>query len=714
MTRTPFRTPLETLPRRLLVVAAVFLLALAVNALWARAGEAAFVVPALCLSGISILLAWRAVIFTLNALTGLALFVPFGEHKQPHPLVLAVNRQLGHFEAIFSWLTVALVWSPNLVVEATAVATLFAVGPLIINALGVYTSRRELHSEAQLHVARRKYFYVATALGLLVLALLDRPQAATLLPLDAAILVGVLVRAVYFGFRTTIDDAPPLKSNLLFWDRALVAVSLAIACAVPYLEVRESLAAHREDYARRWAAPRRSCDERSKDFSPEASLFLVSDNQFHALDGKRSGLQLDMVDAVVPVAARPVELDLLSGVTLDHFADVFHELSRTRPGMLWAHLGDIGDVGCTAEQTRFDTVLDRFGRDSLAALAPGNHDSTFLGCFDWHPQWSKACPGGRASKPDQGFSAHVVKLGDLRANGEITGLFLDTTDYAALSIGIAGSQGAISKGQADWVMEHVPNGGGPVVIFMHHTHAELSFLGKLQFRRLTRHLGDRLLAIVSAHEHLAANRKTVVGGRTIDELVVGSTIDPLQEATLIDFRTGRNGPEMRVQSIPAVPPEKLACAGQPPLEGPPPHWPTLESCVATFGKLTPACSAFLHPAVTPARPQDPDALAAAQNARAKQLLACLEVGNGAERPLDDPAVFATVAGTRYPGLALCISSAASLVQGSKTAENKLDLAGAVEAMARPGDLLGSRSIVVGTSGFSEPLLPVTNTTPVGP
>src|SRR5207253_3225563 len=68
------------------------------------------------------------------------------------------------------------------------------------------------------------------------------------------------------------------------------------------------------------------------------SLFLVADSQFHELRGERSGGHLELVDDIVPVATRPIELDLLSEATLIHFARVYEALKRAHPDMRWAHL----------------------------------------------------------------------------------------------------------------------------------------------------------------------------------------------------------------------------------------------------------------------------------------------------------------------------------------------------------------------------------------
>jgi hypothetical protein len=79
MNRTPHLAPFQHWQWRVASVAAAALLAWAAGALIPRSGEAAFVAPAL-----------------------------------------------------LSWLTLVLVWAPNLVVEVTLVAALFAFGPTIV------------------------------------------------------------------------------------------------------------------------------------------------------------------------------------------------------------------------------------------------------------------------------------------------------------------------------------------------------------------------------------------------------------------------------------------------------------------------------------------------------------------------------------------------------------------------------------------------------
>jgi hypothetical protein len=80
-------------------------------------------------------------------------------------------------------------------------------------------------------------------------------------------------------------------------------------------------------------------------------MFLVSDSQMHELGGQRFPGQMELSDAFVPVALRPVELDVLSFATLDQFGRVFKQLDG-HGDLFWAHLGDFADLSCASELER--------------------------------------------------------------------------------------------------------------------------------------------------------------------------------------------------------------------------------------------------------------------------------------------------------------------------------------------------------------------------
>src|SRR5262249_26427770 len=158
--------------------------------------------------------------------------------------------------------------------------------------------------------------------------------------------------------------------------------------------------------------PARTCPQKPLEHGQAApmqsdiALFLLADTQLHELSGMRSGGHLDIVDRLVSVAVRPVELDLLSGVTFEHFVSLYGRMHSARPEVLWAHLCDFADLGCRGEIARFRKLLEPMPRAQLAGAAIGNHDGTFAGNFAWHPDWDTACPSGRLDR----YSKHDGRL----------------------------------------------------------------------------------------------------------------------------------------------------------------------------------------------------------------------------------------------------------------------------------------------------------------
>jgi hypothetical protein len=193
--------------------------------------------------------------------------------------------------------------------------------------------------------------------------------------------------------------------------------------------------------------------------------------------------------------------------------------------------------------------------------------------------------------------------------------------------------------------------------------------------------------------------------------VIGSTIDPPQEATLLDFRTGRQGrPELRAQSIPAVPDPALACAGHPAMPS-----PSLAECRSILAGAAARCPKAFPPQprgpVT--HPQTPEELASLQNGRALPLLECLGVDPHGTTPLSDPEVFTRLA--RADRLtAVCLSHLASVVQGHKSSGWILETAREIGLV--PETMIGSRSIVVPTLPPPLPAatkIPLRESTPAG-
>ena len=231
---------------------------------------------------------------------------------------------------------------------------------------------------------------------------------------------------------------------------------------------------------------------------PEVSLFIVSDTQFHELQGERFPGQAELSDAFVPVALRPVELDLLSVATLWRFRSVYAgiaaQAAKLGKPVLWAHLGDFADLSCAGEMDRAVKLLTRFSEiGPLAGVAPGNHDKSFTGNFFWSPFWDSAC-ASRLEKVDSdekiktlaagrlvsgsqmqsvkggvwkqlgqlgGFTKRGGALAMVSPMGEVThlgqrrgliGVFIDTADEIDFDFGIAGLYGTFSRAQGDAVV----------------------------------------------------------------------------------------------------------------------------------------------------------------------------------------------------------------------------------------------------------------------
>lgn len=547
-------------------------------------------VTAVALAGVSVLASWAVPLGLASVLlaASLALPVSWGGAIGPtlRQAALQANRQLGHVESMFSWVVLALLLSP-LTLQVGAVALLVGFGPVLVDYLGWRRlqrasaptgegSRTADPSRAELSRTRRPLFYLATLLAQLTFFALAPRQFPSIAPLVIAVMAGICARAFAFWRWARHDDDGQRRAaeNGRRLDHAVLAVALGIAAFLS-LEAGLAVAAGQSDSARR------ACRWVSCAATPapaDLALFIVADTQLHALDGAPSGFQVGLVDSVVPVALRPVELDMLSGATLRHFAAVFRAMKAERETLEWVHLGDVADVGCQSEIEAFAEHAAHFGARPLA-VAPGNHDLTFEGNVFWHPEWTPACRGRRASRgwtlaqlrqlqgqdprrvasDEERFAAAVVTLGTV-ATHKVVGAFLDTTDYGVPDLGIAGARGSVSSRQADWILAHLDPAAN-VVLFLHHPVEELSPRGQQGIARLRTALAERLLLIVAAHTHVAAWRAPPgAGGSALapprawvaPELVVGSTLDPPQEAAVLRIGQTNGNVWASVRTIAAV------------------------------------------------------------------------------------------------------------------------------------------------------------------
>lgn len=444
---------------------------------------------------------------------------------------------------------------------------------------------------------------------------------------------------------------------------------------------------------------------------PLVALYLVGDTQFHELRGDRSAAFLPMVDAVVPVAVRPVALDLLSGVTLDQFAHMFelyHEQNPTTE-LSWASLGDLADIGCSTEIQRYDNYFGQFDvaehgkpRHRLAGIASGNHDNTFVGNFVWHPDWQPACevpdghgakfgyrldklaadaemkrlaqkfgvPGlklpketvrgvaatveGRAAQP---MASQIGSLPDAKGNKRpIYAVFLDTGDSALAQYGVAGVQAHISRAQVAAVREMVPD-NALIVVLMHHPLAQMGTASVGRVNQLFSDWRSRLIVVVSAHTHVSAwHPRSEIGDLEVPEFTIGSTTDPTQEAAILEIRGTAEKPSAHIVTVPAVARTGMDCRSLTDVDA--------FSCTQLLAKNLDVCSL----------PSDdhwrrgvhtPEAMTEHQRSIARSLHHCLGLPPYAD-PMD-PEMY-TESARRNPVLRdrmICFSWAASILQSHK-------------------------------------------------
>jgi len=328
----------------------------------------------------------------------------------------------------------------------------------------------------------------------------------------------------------------------------------------------------------------------------------------------------------VPVARRPVELDILSPAPVLHFARLYRRLAQQQPPgqkLYWAHLGDLADMGCCCELDRVNRTLSQgFGPDGFIGLAPGNHDKAFTGNFVWSPFWDQVCescrgrlqecPSGRlekitsdrmllekwekavaaqggSMKPLAGGALYswltqrggalvtVTPLGVIHDRGQPQGLiaiFVDTSDERGRDYGIAGEFGTISESQVDQLLEMTKRAregkGGAFqespryLIFGHSPIRALTSKAKNRLERLVKNLEPdgrtRVLAYVGAHTHKKDARAECVAGRRLPEVIIGSTLDPPQEAALLHIGPDQSSRlALRVRALSLVTPASGAC-----------------------------------------------------------------------------------------------------------------------------------------------------------
>jgi hypothetical protein len=711
----------------------------------------------------------------VNAALAAAWLVPFSRTRgRWYFWVVFLNRQLGHIELFFVWGVLAFVVRADLAWQLPLLALVFLCAEDLASLIVVLTHRLRTGarpSRGDVLWARRPILYAFTVLGMLGIVALAPAQAATVLPLFLAISAATMLRLlkIFLRHRERRGDDPATRAARHEFREAQARTAQGIdpwvrrAIVTVLLFVLLPLA-----FVRRWASsaseegktpPADGAACRRDPGGPAAdgdlSLFLVADTQLHELRGRPFHGQLALMDAFVPVALRPVELDLLSSSTFRHFAALYADLRAARPGMLWAALGDMTDLACEGELRRFGPLFAAMGPPgTFAGLAPGNHDSTFTGNFIWHPAWDDACAAtdrltkaranalfaeqlgplldpqeGRLVPVDRtelgglvwkGALASVSRLGTTthrQAQHGVIGVFFDTADandFTELhfSSGIAGAEGQLSRSQIAAVEDALAElRQGPYrdplyVLFFHHPVSTLNRVSRRNLAAFIARLeqdrpGARVLALVAAHTHLSRSDRLCLAGRVRRELVVGSTIDPPQEAAVLTIGPDAHGTAAAsLRTIPAVARPGRTC--------PPEHPVAAADCQAVIERLArePACGPLLtHGATTrscdsldDARslarrlasvgvgfgPRSPEAVQRDQRIRAARLGDCLCRDGRCALPADllqdhlTAPAFEGRLGSADPAAAaeareelVCLSWAASVVQAHKAAGMKI-------------------------------------------
>ncbi len=591
----------EVLWRVVVVVAAVILGGIVDR--FPAAQEQVYVLKFMALVAASVFSATWPIIAAVEIALGLAwlVMVHRGNSGWLARLTVDANRTLGHAEALIPWLVLALLLDGPTWVRFGMGAAVVAWGPRALDRVvmlwGRRTGRGELES-SQVQRYRRLPMYVATLLATGIILSLAPGQARAMLPSAGVVLAGMALRL------SATWQATRRNSGLTHrqWSQVIdVALALGAVAIVGY----GSWLLCRPNPQLAFAARVSAAECAPEPAEPaKIAVMLVADTQFHELRGQRSAAHLPMVDAVVPVAVRPVALDLLAGVTLDHFAMLFRRYvdSHASTQTSYAFLGDLADIGCTSEIERYPAYFARFeppgwlgGSGHLAGIAPGNHDNTFVGNFAWHPDWDTAChldmpaggSGARLDKrssdeaiaklvkqfgsvgvtmprePVRGFAAWVEgrttlpmvsKLGVLpgAVPRPVYAVFVDTGDSALWQYGVAGSQGHVSSAQIDFVRDAVP-AQALVILMMHHPLDQLGIFSRLRLAELAESWGPRLLLVVSAHTHRSAwHPHAALGSVEMGEFTVGSTTDPTQEVGMLEIRGSAEAPRLHLATVPAV------------------------------------------------------------------------------------------------------------------------------------------------------------------
>jgi len=646
-----------------------------------------------------------------------------------------VNRQVEHIEILATWVALALITSSRLDRQLLQLAGVALLGGPLINLGGrLRYQRRQPRNgmpptRADLLMERRVFIYAATLVGLALLWALAPEQLIVMLPLFLATIIGVGLRILRFSLRARLDGDDQSRayrrhraklqqrsSHLTGWIGPTLVAGFFVAVALASSYFRHQLAI--EASIERDGPPLPADKCAAQPGGPkEASLalFLLADTQMHELGGAAFPGRMEVADTLVPVARRPVELDMLSTATVVRTQAVYDELASKRPPgapLLWAHLGDFADMSCMGEMRRMLGLLRGYGKvpHRLAGIAAGNHDSSFTGNFAWSPYWKSSCPTGRMDKAGSdrqlgeflsgpgvladgaitqtvsGWGAPsaldgsllarytvtplgTIPLGDGRARGVIA-IFLDTSDRGQRDFGVSGEFGSFSPRQEIEILDAVEKlqrsrSGEPAyadpwyVLLGHVPYGALTKPSRAALDDLIQRLdgrGDdckpyderchraRVIGLLTAHTHTAEAHRHCVAQRLVREVVIGSVIDPPQQAALLEIGLDQRGRgALRVSTLPTVARAGLTCDSSHMIDAgvcqramallaAAPECQGLVASVDTGEEAGATCETLERPLSLEAQvdgivrhggPADGDELELAENRRARALLNCV-------------------------------------------------------------------------------------------
>jgi hypothetical protein len=175
----------------------------------------------------------------------------------------------------------------------------------------------------------------------------------------------------------------------------------------------------------------------------------------------------------------------------------------------------------------------------------------------------------------------VSPLAVVHHNGQLHGLlavFIDTADERGRDYGIAGDFGTLSEAQVDKLLALArtvaQQKGGlfaetPLyLIFGHSPIVALTNKAKQHLGRLVGRLDDgkgpRVVAYLAGHTHSKSAAAECLAGRRLPEVIIGSTLDPPEEAAIVRVGPDASGAlTVRVRALGLVDVQSRSCGQEP-------------------------------------------------------------------------------------------------------------------------------------------------------